>query len=143
MTTKKKRTKKTKEEKLEYTREKSRRWRAENPDRKKKENAEYYLRHPEERLGYNRKRRAIKHNAPGDGVTREQWKLVLMCANGRCYYCGKKSDKLEMDHITPLTRGGADDITNVIPVCKKCNSSKGTKIFCIEWTPPTHGEYND
>lgn len=47
-----------------------------------------------------------------------------------CGYCGAPAGAL--DHIQPLSRGGADVLRNVIPVCDDCNASKGTQTLA-EW----------
>jgi 5-methylcytosine-specific restriction endonuclease McrA len=58
--------------------------------------------------------------------------------NFECGYCGKKlvidsenhhknKNHLTVDHLTPLSRGGADSAKNLVICCKSCNSSKGTK----------------
>jgi 5-methylcytosine-specific restriction endonuclease McrA len=31
------------------------------------------------------------------------------------------------DHIVALSKGGTQDIDNVVPVCRPCNQSKGSK----------------
>ena len=36
------------------------------------------------------------------------------------------------DHIIPLARGGVDNATNYLPICRSCNSSKGTQDL-LEW----------
>ena len=47
---------------------------------------------------------------------------------GLCYYCGSQlPDCFETDHVVPKSKGGTDEITNLVPCCKSCNSSKGTK----------------
>ncbi len=48
-------------------------------------------------------------------------------ASGLCYYCQKKFlfKELTMDHIVPLSRGGATTPGNVVPACKPCNQKKG------------------
>ena len=48
-------------------------------------------------------------------------------AEGVCHYCGKKfpPDKLTMDHIVPVARGGRSNKGNVVPACAACNKSKG------------------
>ena len=43
-----------------------------------------------------------------------------------CIYCGSE-DKLTLEHILPRSRGGPDEPTNAVWVCKKCNSGKGDK----------------
>ena len=44
-----------------------------------------------------------------------------------CWYCGEVLDdksKLTIDHVFPRSKGGANDMDNIIMVCKHCNSSK-------------------
>lgn len=59
-------------------------------------------------------------------LSSEQWQLVLDFFNGKCAYCGS-SDRIEMDHFFPLSRGGLAIMGNVVPACKSCNSSKNNK----------------
>lgn len=47
-----------------------------------------------------------------------------------CGYCGRTPDdgvKLEVDHITPLSGGGGDEITNLVTSCWDCNRGKGAR----------------
>ncbi len=67
-----------------------------------------------------------------------------------CMYCGEQPPKqvLSRDHITPLSRGGSDDWTNVVTACKRCNNHKagrtpeeaGVSLLAVPFTP-THAEY--
>jgi 5-methylcytosine-specific restriction endonuclease McrA len=41
----------------------------------------------------------------------------------RCAYCFKRR-KLEIEHVRPLSRGGARGVSNVVPSCRRCNCSK-------------------
>jgi 5-methylcytosine-specific restriction endonuclease McrA len=45
----------------------------------------------------------------------------------RCAYCGKGGVPLEVEHITPRSRGGSVRIDNLCLACKRCNNAKGTK----------------
>jgi len=56
-------------------------------------------------------------------VKREVWRRDL----GRCTDCGSQ-EKLEYDHIIPLSRGGANTVRNLQLLCERCNRSKGAKI---------------
>ena len=44
-----------------------------------------------------------------------------------CLCCGA-IDNLSIDHIIPVINGGENDLSNLQTLCKKCNSSKGTKV---------------
>ena len=46
--------------------------------------------------------------------------------NGHCAYCGKQIEykDMQVDHITPKRRGGADDLSNYNPSCRRCNHYK-------------------
>lgn len=49
---------------------------------------------------------------------------VLAKSGGLCFYCGTKLEKFHVDHFHPRTKGGADDINNLVPACIKCNATK-------------------
>ena len=48
-----------------------------------------------------------------------------------CAYCGA-TEKLELDHIVPLSRGGIHSIGNVTVACRSCNASKNNRLL-TEW----------
>ena len=47
-----------------------------------------------------------------------------------CQYCGACGPKveLEVDHKIPVSRGGTDDMDNLVTSCIKCNRGKGDKV---------------
>jgi hypothetical protein len=47
--------------------------------------------------------------------------------SGRCVKCGSR-ERLEYDHIVPVSRGGSSTVRNVELLCEKCNRSKGPII---------------
>lgn len=42
----------------------------------------------------------------------------------RCQYCGISVDSPHCDHVFPRSRGGSDEIENLITACPRCNISK-------------------
>jgi hypothetical protein len=42
----------------------------------------------------------------------------------RCRICGKTGVELEVDHVVPVARGGADDMENLQTLCVPCNRGK-------------------
>lgn len=44
-----------------------------------------------------------------------------------CQYCGKIGGKLEADHIIPFSKGGGDELSNLVTSCRKCNRQKKDK----------------
>lgn len=55
------------------------------------------------------------------------FKELLRKYNFKCVFCQSK-DKLSIDHIHPVSKGGNDDLSNLQILCKSCNSQKGSKI---------------
>ena len=49
----------------------------------------------------------------------------------RCQYCGAESPQvlLHVDHIKPVSKGGNNDLTNLITSCETCNQGKGAKTL--------------
>lgn len=41
----------------------------------------------------------------------------------QCILCGS-SDKLEIDHIIPISKGGKNELSNMQVLCSKCNNLK-------------------
>lgn len=51
-----------------------------------------------------------------------------------CQYCGQRGGKLECDHVVPISRGGSNDIKNLVTACRDCNRDKRDKTP-QEWMP--------
>lgn len=56
---------------------------------------------------------------------------ILKKTNFSCKYCGRKPPEveLELEHIIPKSKGGTDDMNNLVPACRDCNRGKGTIIL--------------
>lgn len=78
-----------------------------------------------------RRWRAAKLAAVG-GHTAAEWDALCVRYNHCCLACGQRVPLTE-DHIVPLVKGGTDDISNIQPLCRPCNSAKGTQT--IDYRP--------
>ena len=57
-------------------------------------------------------------------LTTEQWDEILKNFDYKCAYCGKKLDNPQREHFIPVSKGGGYTISNIVPSCVSCNSSK-------------------
>jgi len=44
-----------------------------------------------------------------------------------CAYCGKEDVPLEIEHLTPRSRGGSNRVSNLTLACRPCNQKKGNR----------------
>jgi 5-methylcytosine-specific restriction endonuclease McrA len=74
------------------------------------------------------KRRALKAGNGGSFTPRE-WRELKARYGNRCLRCGvhESESVISMDHVLPLSLGGTNDIANIQPLCKPCNSWKNAK----------------
>jgi predicted restriction endonuclease len=117
----------------EYHRQRLRKWYYENREAAIASATRWAKSNAEKKKEYDNRRRARKANAEGS-FTAHDWKQKLEYYGYRCRYCNiHKEDTpegwLEADHAIPLSRGGTNWISNIVPACKSCNCSKGTKTF--------------
>lgn len=113
--------KRWREDNLEHARERSRRWGAEHPDRI--------------REIASRRRARINGAAVGD-IPRDAEEQLLGFQAERCAYChvDLAITGFHMDHVVPLSRGGAHAWDNLVLACPPCNLSKGDRLV-EDWCP--------
>jgi len=77
-----------------------------------------------------RLKRAELGSFDGQRLPSADWLVVRRIVFERdlhvCGYCGT-SDRLQVDHAIPLSRGGSNRFENLITACQLCNLSKGAK----------------
>ncbi len=66
-----------------------------------------------------------KFIAPGK-VTKAQFRELCVEYGNICLRCGKQHP-LVADHVIPIAGGGWNDITNIQPLCARCNGIKSDK----------------
>lgn len=63
---------------------------------------------------------------------RKQFRYQLIREQGfRCAYCGRfcLPSEFTLDHIVPISEGGATRLRNLVVCCKECNLKKGNKFI--------------
>jgi len=87
----------------------------------------YCKTHPET-ISHLKARRYAREKGAEGSHTLLEWQMLKFTHCYKCAICGEKKP-LTKDHIIPLSKGGSDNITNIQPLCRNCNSKKHTKII--------------
>ena len=62
---------------------------------------------------------------------RKEKRLAIYLRDGlACCYCGQSIEdgaRLTLDHLTPYSKGGGNDATNLVTSCLICNSKRGNR----------------
>jgi len=93
---------------------------------------EWRKNNPDKTQIYKLKRRTLEKELPST-LTPEAWIRSKGYFNNSCAYCGREAE-LTLDHFIPVSKRGELSISNSIPACLSCNSSKGAKPFW-DWYP--------
>lgn len=131
--------------------EKKQNYRINNRDKIRNQSREYYLfnkeriseKHKEWKKSssgriavrnYSHKRRLMysKLNLYST-ITINEWNNLINKYNHCCVYClqhEKNCGKLTIEHIVPISKGGAHCVDNIFPVCQSCNSKKRDLSLC-------------
>jgi 5-methylcytosine-specific restriction endonuclease McrA len=75
---------------------------------------------------YGANRKARKYGLESK-ITAQNIKDRYEYYGNKCYYCGSNK-KLTVDHRFPLSKGGLNCPSNIVPACMSCNQKKGTKL---------------
>jgi 5-methylcytosine-specific restriction endonuclease McrA len=69
----------------------------------------------------------------------EKRKILWKAQNGQCQYCLQKVPLKEstLDHVKPKSKGGSDQLDNLVMSCDACNNAKKDleepRAFPREW----------
>lgn len=106
----------------------NRRWSHKNPEKVLQFTRNYRIKNPDSVSNNNHKRRDLKINNGTFVVTKS---FIKKLYSSDCVYCGSK-EKIQADHVIPLTKGGRHSEGNLVPACQKCNLDKRGRTI-TEW----------
>jgi 5-methylcytosine-specific restriction endonuclease McrA len=77
----------------------------------------------------NRRRVAKRQN--GGTHSYADWEALKRRFNYTCLSCRRREPAitLSQDHVIPISRGGSDDISNIQPLCRRCNFVKQARTI--------------
>jgi 5-methylcytosine-specific restriction endonuclease McrA len=95
--------------------------------------------HPEEATARDQAARARRQQrllVNGGDFTGQEWRDLKKAQGYACLACGRKEPeiRLTVDHVIPVSKGGANDIQNLQGLCLTCNLRKHAKH--IDYRPP-------
>lgn len=63
--------------------------------------------------------------------TYEERDLILKSSYGKCAACGKPltTKTMTVEHIIPISRGGSNEMENLVALCEPCNKRKDNLLY--------------
>ncbi len=101
-----------------------------------------------QRIHDQRKHRLAGYNsrAGAERLTIYEYELVVEQYDSKCVCCGVEetdTNVLGLDHVVPISVGGLNQSHNLQPMCKACNTKKGTKTIDYRCSPPKEYRIDD
>ena len=117
----------------EKRRAKAREYHIKNAEVIRQKVKEWTINNPEKVKAYSHLKRARKLNAIGE-YTPDEFTSTCEEFSWCCCYCGKSVTEktVTIDHAVPISKGGSNYIENLLPACRKCNSSKNASEL-FDW----------
>jgi 5-methylcytosine-specific restriction endonuclease McrA len=97
-------------------------YRSRNPNKMR----DWHKRNPNANRAYLAKRRALILGS-SDTHTADDIQEILRLQKQRCACCRCQLQKYDVDHITPLSKGGSNGRANIQILCPVCNRQKNAK----------------
>lgn len=116
-------------ENAERAKESARAYRERNPELVARRLREWHEKNPDKVKAARVRRRDLVRGARRIDFSGEELNARLDFFGYRCWMCGGPYEHL--DHVKPLSKGGATMLANLRPSCQPCNLSKKDKWFGV------------
>lgn len=124
------------EEREEYNRRKREAYKKRYAENKEKEKLRIKIwKHSNpQRIDDHNKTRIERVRKASNGTVSKSVVAKILNSSSRCIYCDVPitAESATIDHIVPVSLGGAHADFNLVSCCRSCNSAKGNKAF-HEW----------
>lgn len=106
-------------------------YRRRNPERARKSSRDWWARNRHLRCLHAAIRRAREAGACWERAAQFDVDGMYERQEGSCFYCGAymRKENVTIEHILPISRGGAHEAANLALCCRPCNSSKNNKTL--------------
>ena len=121
----------------EKYREAGRHSREAHPEKAREASRRWKKTHPGEHCQASHNSDARKRGATGGNHTFAEWLALLESTGYRCTYCNWELTRIRpvpagkrqatRDHVIPCAVGGSNEIWNIVPSCRPCNSTREQK----------------
>lgn len=70
----------------------------------------------------------------------EHNRRLVLASSSSCHWCRQPistylprgdGNKATVDHLTPCSLGGTDELHNLVPACARCNERRGNKPLAV------------
>lgn len=102
-------------------------WYQRNKERIRAQHKEYGAIHRAEGATRTLRYKSRKHHLEAT-LSNEQWEIIKSLFKQKCAYCGKRTRRLEREHVIPVANGGSFTMHNIVPSCRQCNAEKHTGL---------------
>jgi 5-methylcytosine-specific restriction endonuclease McrA len=118
----------------------SQKWANENPVKRKQIEATYRANHRKETQARSEAWRLKNLHKPREYKLRRRARIqsngqflilpkeIKRLYESACFYC-QGQQRIEADHLIPVSKGGRHSVGNLVPACRWCNASKGNRLL--------------
>lgn len=107
-------------------------WRAANPEKEKEIKRRWYKNNPAVARAQTLRKKLRRRKLEAGSIDGAVLAKLVQSHKGKCYWCRKPYGKFQVDHVMPLSLGGANNGGNIVLACATCNLTKRAKTP-MEW----------